>query len=68
MDTRRKLEIMETLTQVFYNKFAGYPREALTSKEGRRLIAKAARIIHAKDGAEEARHFINLMTVAEVIP
>ena len=58
---------MKTLCQVFYTKFAAYPREALQSKEGRRLIAKTARMIHHKEGAEEARYFINLMTAAEAI-
>jgi len=58
---------MKTLTQVFYTKFAGYPREMLQSEEGQRLIAKTARLIHAKEGAEEARYFVNLMTVSEVV-
>jgi hypothetical protein len=58
---------MQTLTQVFYSKFADYPRAALTNKEGRHLIAKAARLIHAKEGKIEARRFINLMTVAKSI-
>ncbi len=59
---------METLTQVFYTKFAAYPREVLQSAEGVRLIEKAAAMIEAKEGKVEATYFRNLMTVAEAIP
>lgn len=59
---------MKTLTQLFYSKFAEYPAKALRSKDGRRLIEKAAIMIREKEGEEEERYFRNLMTLAEVIP
>lgn len=42
-------------------------RAWLVSRDGRRLVAQAARRIKAREGRDEARHFCNLMRAAEAV-
>lgn len=58
---------MQTLTQVFWNKVAGAPREWFVSEEGKALITRMTEMIRQKEGEEEARYFTNLCTVSEVL-
>lgn len=58
---------METLTQVFYNKFCQYPQGALQTKEVQVLIERAAQLIKDKEGPAEEKYFRNLMTINEAV-
>jgi len=58
---------VKTLTQLFYTKFAAYPRELLQSDEGKKLINKVALHIRDKEGPEEEKHFRDLMIIAEIV-
>lgn len=57
---------METYCQLFYSRFVQFPKEALRTPEVRSQIARAARIIKQKDGRDQCRYFLNLMTLTDV--
>ena len=57
---------MDSLVQVFYSRFAAAPSGWAQSREGRRLIAGACRVVKAREGAENARYLLNLITVQTV--
>jgi hypothetical protein len=57
---------MESLVQVFFNRFASAPR-AWIKGEGAPLIARAVALVREKEGEVAARHLENLMAVSEAV-
>ena len=53
--------IMQTLTQVFYNKLCDSPEGYLQSTNGRKAIADMAKRIKRIDGHIECKYFLNLL-------
>ena len=59
--------IMETLTQIFYNRLCDSPEGYLQSTNGRNTIANMAKLIKQKEGRLECKYFLNLLIGSYVI-
>ena len=53
--------IMQTLTQLFYNKLCDSPEGYLQSTNGRNTIANMAKRIKRIEGRLECKYFLNLL-------
>lgn len=58
---------MRPIAQTLYTRLCAAPRAWLVSRDGRRLVARAARLVKSREGRPAARVFINLIRAAEAV-